>query len=92
MKTTSFFIALVIAAVLAVFAIFYFVHPVLILTLKDVVILILFDVVFAFLLALYLSNDKNKNSLLMWTIIGVIFLPISIIASVFKYKKSETKE
>ena len=90
MKTTSLIIGLIVAVAIAMFSIFYFIQPVLILTLKDVCILILFDAIAAFLLALYLSDD-NKNKLIMWTIIGVMILIVPIIASVIKYNKSKAK-
>jgi len=89
MKTTSIVIALTIAVILAFCTIFYFVHPVLVLTLKDILTIILLDAIIAFCLASYLSD--NHMWLIVWTIIGAICPPVSIIAAVIKYNKSKAK-
>lgn len=75
--------------IIATISICVFVHPVLILTIGDIFMLIASDAVLAFCFALYLSNEEKKNSLIIWTIIGAIFLPISIIASIIKYNKNK---
>jgi len=91
MKTTSLVFAIVVAFLIAAFGIFYFVHPVLILTLKDIFWLVIFDAFSAFFLALYLRKENNKNSLILWTIVGAICLPISIIAAIIKYNRWKAK-
>jgi hypothetical protein len=47
--------------------------------------MIIFDVVVAFILALYLGHDKSQNRVILWTIIGSACLLIPIIASLIKY-------
>ena len=86
---SSVIISFAIAMVIAIVAVCFFVHPVLVLTLKDIFMLICVDAILAFLFALYLSDESKKNSLMMWTIIGAICLPISIVASAIKYNKKK---
>lgn len=92
MKTTSLILGLIVALIVAMLAVFHFVHPILVLTLKDIFWIVLFDGVAAFLLALYLSDGKSKNSLIFWTIIGAIALIIPIIASVIKYNRNKSQD
>ena len=48
MKTTSITFALIVAFLIAAFGIFYFVHPVLVLTLKDILWIVIIDAFLAF--------------------------------------------
>ena len=89
MKNSLFAIAIVITIICAIATIFYFVQPILVLTLRDVFTFIFFDVLLSFLLALYLGYEKGKNMIAIWTIIGIIFIPIPIIASILKYNKEK---
>lgn len=84
-------LAFVVAFLIAIFGIFYFVHPVLVLTLKDIFTIAFVDAIIAFLLALYLTKDDSKNSLIIWTIVGVLIPPITIIAAIIKYNKQKAK-
>lgn len=86
---TSLILGVTVAAMIALFLLFYFVHPVLILTLGDIIKIVLVDVIVAFILALYLGHDKGKNYIIFWTIIGSAFLPITIVASLIKYNKGK---
>lgn len=92
MKKASIVLALLIALSIAVYLMISFVHPVLVLTLGDIICLILLDVGFAFLLALYLGGAKNQTLLIMWTILGTIFLPLSVFAGIVKYYLSQNKK
>ena len=85
---SSFVIGALIATVIAIIVVFHFVHPLLIMTLGDILAMILFDVVVSYFIALYLGYDKGKNAVMFWTIIGATCLPISIIAAVVKYNRS----
>lgn len=94
----SIVLGFVIALIIAVCSICFFVHPVLILSLGDIMTIVLVDVVIAFILALYLSgffegdgSTGGKNSLLIWTAIGAALPIIPIIAAIIKYKKNNKK-
>lgn len=80
------------ATILAIMTLFYFVHPVLVLTLTDVFWMIIFDVGIAFCLALYLGYNKSQERVVFWTIIGSICLFIPIIASVIKYNREKKQK
>lgn len=89
----SIILGFIVALVLAMFTVCFFIHPVLILTLSDIMTLIVIDVVLAFFLALYLSDyfsankEGKQNSLLIWTIVGVVLIFVPIVAAFIKYKK-----
>ena len=87
-------IGILIAVCIAVFSIFHFVHPVLVLTIGDIFWMIITDVFIAFFLALYLGydkNSKNSNKVVVWTIIGSACLIIPIIAALIKYNMNKGK-
>jgi hypothetical protein len=88
----AFIMGLIIAVSIAVVSLIYFIHPVLVLTLKDVLGLILFDVGVAFCLALYLGYEKSQNIIILWTIIGSACLLIPIVASLIKYNREKNKK
>lgn len=80
------------AGLIALIGLFYFVKPVLVITLKDIFILVAVDVFIAFCLALYLGHDKDQDRVVFWTIIGSICLLIPIVASFIKYKREKNKK
>lgn len=84
-------IGVIIAISIALILVFKFVHPVLILTLGDIAYLITFDVILAFVLALYLGYEKGQDRIIFWTIIGIIFPLAPIIASIIKYHRNQSK-
>lgn len=79
-----------VAVILAIMTIFYFVQPVLVITLKDIFWMIFFDVGISFCLALYLGYNKSQERIIFWTVIGSICLFIPIIAAFIKYKREKT--
>lgn len=84
-------IGVVIAICFVMITIFHFVHPVLVLTLKDIFGLMFFDIVFALIAALYLGHDKSKGTLVFWIVLGSICLPVSIIACLIRANKDSKK-
>jgi hypothetical protein len=89
---TSIVIGLIIASMIAIGILFHFVHPVLILTIGDVMTMILVDVIISFCLALYLGFEKGKNTVALWTILGSACLLIPIIAALMKYNVGQRKQ
>jgi len=91
----SLILGFIIALVLAVFAVCFFVHPVLVLTLGDILKIVLVDVIVSFCLALYLSDYFNsersgkQNSLMIWVVVGVLIPIVPMIAAFLKYKKEK---
>ena len=83
-------LGVLIAVSIAVFTIFHFVHPVLVLTLGDIFLMIVIDVCIAFFLACYLG--ESNNTIAFWTIIGSACLIIPIIAALIKYNVEKGKK
>jgi len=89
----SIILGFIIAFVIAVFAVCFFIHPVLVLTIGDIITLICIDVFVSFVLALYLSDyfksENKQNSLMTWTVVGAALPIVPIVAAILKYKKSK---
>ena len=87
----AFIVGIVIAVSLAIFTVFHFVHPIVVLTIGDIFWMIIIDVFVDFFLALYLGDGKNQNMVIFWTIVGSACLAIPIIAALIKYNRNEKK-
>jgi hypothetical protein len=91
----SIILGFIVAFIMAIAAICFFIHPVLVLTLGDILVMILIDVAVSFVLALYLSDyfsvkaEARQNSLLIWVIVGAAIPIVPMIAAVLKYKKEK---
>jgi site-specific recombinase len=91
----SIILGFIVALIMAVVAVCFFVHPVLVLTIGDILTMILVDVVISFVLALYLSdyfssgNESKQKSLLIWVIVGAAIPIVPMIAAFLKYKKEK---
>jgi len=91
----SLILGFIVALIMAVVAVCFFVHPVLVLTIGDILTMILVDVAISFVLALYLSDyfsvkaEARQNSLLIWVIVGAAIPIVPMIAAFLKYKKEK---
>jgi hypothetical protein len=91
----SIILGFIVALIMAVVAVCFFVHPVLVLTLGDILKIVLVDVIVSLCLALYLSdyfssgNEAKQKSLLIWVIVGAAIPIVPMIAAFLKYKKEK---
>jgi hypothetical protein len=80
------FVILIIFAM--IIAVLHWVHPILIMTFRDIFYLIITDLVISGGLAMYLKSDGKNNNFYTWLVIGMIsFTLIPICASVIKYNR-----